>query len=98
MGWALPYGVWIYGPIMTDLILGKWEENNMHSMDKNGIKALVHVLDLGNPELWKWLAGQEQPPEAVEINPVFTAVRERVMNILNIHAAPETRATPGSHE
>lgn len=64
-------------------------------MDENGIKALVHVLDLENPELWKWLTGQEQPPEAVKINPVFTAVRERVMNNLNSHADPETRATPG---
>lgn len=23
-----------------------------------------------NPDLWKWLTGQEQPPEAVSINPV----------------------------
>lgn len=23
-----------------------------------------------NPDLWKWLTGQEQPPEAVKTNPV----------------------------
>lgn len=70
-------------------------EEHIHSMDHNGIKSLVHVLDLENPDLWKWLTGQEQPPEAVSINPVFCAVREKVMNNLNSHSAPETRAMPG---
>ncbi|XP_059443093.1 succinate dehydrogenase assembly factor 2, mitochondrial [Corylus avellana] len=83
------------GFLELDLVLGKWVEKNIHSMDENGIKDLVRVLDLENPDLWKWLTGQEQPPEAVKINPVFTAVRDKVMNNLNSHAAPETRATPG---
>ncbi|GAV81751.1 Sdh5 domain-containing protein [Cephalotus follicularis] len=83
------------GYLELDLILGKWVEENIHSMDENGIKALVNVLDLENPDLWKWLTGQEQPPEAVITNPVFSAVREKVMNNLNSYAAPETRATSG---
>lgn len=29
-----------------DLLLGKWVEEHIHSMDENQIKALVHVLDL----------------------------------------------------
>ncbi|KAL0319028.1 UNVERIFIED_CONTAM: Succinate dehydrogenase assembly factor 2, mitochondrial [Sesamum angustifolium] len=48
-----------------------------------------------NPDLWKWLTGQEQPPEEVNANPVFASVKERVTNNLDNHAAPETRATPG---
>ncbi|CAI9754176.1 unnamed protein product [Fraxinus pennsylvanica] len=83
------------GYLELDLILGKWVENHIHSMDEDGIKSLVHVLDLENPDLWKWLTGQEQPPDAVNINPVFVAVRDKVMNNLNSHASPETRATPG---
>ena len=63
-------------------------------MDKHRIKALVDVLDLENPDLWSWLTGQEQPPEAVNNNPVFAAVRSKVAENLN-HAAPETRANPG---
>jgi len=63
-------------------------------MDENGIKSLVNVLDQENPDLWKWLTGQEQPPEAINMNPVFCAVREKVVNNLNNYAAPETRATP----
>lgn len=64
-------------------------------MDENGIKSLVHVLDLENPDLWKWLTAQEQPPEGLEINPVFTALHDKVMNNLNTYSAPETRAMPG---
>ncbi|CAI9113768.1 OLC1v1014437C1 [Oldenlandia corymbosa var. corymbosa] len=58
------------GFLELDLVLGKWVEEHVHSMDENKIKALVHVLDLENPDLWKWLTGQEQPPEAVSNNPV----------------------------
>ncbi|KAK6147919.1 hypothetical protein DH2020_018831 [Rehmannia glutinosa] len=83
------------GYLELDLILGKWVEDHIHSMDESGIKSLVHVLDLENPDLWKWLTGQEQPPEPVNSNPVFAAVREKVANNLDNHAAPETRATPG---
>ncbi|XP_061369891.1 succinate dehydrogenase assembly factor 2, mitochondrial-like [Gastrolobium bilobum] len=83
------------GFLELDLILGKWVEDNIHSLDENRIQALIHVLHLENPDLWSWISGQEQPPESVSINPVFTAVRERVMKNLESYSAPETRATPG---
>ncbi|KAE8694523.1 Succinate dehydrogenase assembly factor 2 [Hibiscus syriacus] len=83
------------GFLELDLVLGKWVEEHIHSMDKNGIKALVHVLDLENPDLWKWLTGQEQPPELVMVNPVFSAVQEKVLKNLSDHSSPETQATPG---
>lgn len=34
------------GFLELDLVLGKWVEEHIHSMDENGIKALCHVLDL----------------------------------------------------
>ncbi|KAK7410977.1 hypothetical protein VNO78_02260 [Psophocarpus tetragonolobus] len=83
------------GFLELDLVLGKWVEDNIHALDEDRIKALIHVLDLENPDLWKWISGQEQPPESVSTNPVFTAVRERVMKNLDSHSAPEVRATPG---
>ncbi|XP_073295669.1 succinate dehydrogenase assembly factor 2, mitochondrial-like isoform X2 [Primulina huaijiensis] len=64
-------------------------------MDESGIKNLVLFLDLENPDLWKWLTYQEKPPEKVNLNPVFVALREKVINNLNNHAAPETRAALG---
>ncbi|KAI3994831.1 hypothetical protein MKX01_037382 [Papaver californicum] len=86
------------GVLELDLVLGKWVESvsiNISSMDKSGVESLVHVLDVENPDLWKWLTSQEQPPEAVNNNQVFSALREKVMGNLEIHASPETRATPG---
>ncbi|CAK8579082.1 unnamed protein product [Lathyrus sativus] len=83
------------GFLELDLVLGKWVENNIHSLDENHIRSLIHVLDVENPDLWKWLSGQEQPPESLVTNPVFAAVREGVLKNLNSHSSPETRATPG---
>ncbi|KAL2342835.1 hypothetical protein Fmac_004120 [Flemingia macrophylla] len=83
------------GFLELDLVLGKWVENNIHSLDENRIQALITVLHLENPDLWKWIFGQEQPPESISINPVFAAVREGVMKNLESHSAPETRSTPG---
>ncbi|KAK6921107.1 Flavinator of succinate dehydrogenase [Dillenia turbinata] len=83
------------GFLELDLVLGTWVEQHIHSLDENGIRALVQVLDLENPDLWKWLTNQEDPPEAIRINPVFSAVCERVMSNLKSYAAPETRAVPG---
>ncbi|KAK4410694.1 Succinate dehydrogenase assembly factor 2, mitochondrial [Sesamum angolense] len=83
------------GFLELDLVLGKWVEDHIHSMDESGIRSLVHVLDLENPDLWKWLTCQGQPPEAVKKKPVFMALREKVVSNLDNHAAPETRATPG---
>jgi hypothetical protein len=34
------------GFLELDLVLGKWVEKHIHSLDENGIKDLVHVLDL----------------------------------------------------
>ncbi|KAE8688088.1 Succinate dehydrogenase assembly factor 2 [Hibiscus syriacus] len=82
------------GFLELDLVLGKWVEQHIHSVDENGIKALIHVLDLENPDLWKWLTGQEQPPEAVTVNPVFSELQEKVLKNLDYYSSPETRATP----
>ncbi|MCL7035440.1 hypothetical protein MKW94_026696 [Papaver nudicaule] len=83
------------GFLELDLVLGKWVEENISSMDESGIKSLVHVLDVENPDLWKWLTSQEEPPEVLHSNPVFSALREKVMGNLENHASPETRAKPG---
>eukprot|EP00262_Sarcandra_glabra_P005942 TRINITY_DN1790_c0_g1_i1.p1 TRINITY_DN1790_c0_g1~~TRINITY_DN1790_c0_g1_i1.p1 ORF type:complete len:180 (+),score=23.96 TRINITY_DN1790_c0_g1_i1:150-689(+) len=83
------------GFLELDLVLGNWVEEHIQSMDETRIKALVDILDLENLDLWKWLTNQEQPPEAVNSNSVFSDVRAKVIGNLNSHAAPETRAKPG---
>ncbi|PWA68626.1 hypothetical protein CTI12_AA304810 [Artemisia annua] len=83
------------GFLELDLVLGTWVENHIGSLDEKGIRYLVDVLNLENPDLWKWLTGQEQPPEGIDTNPVFIEVRSKVMNNLDNFASPQTRATPG---
>lgn len=83
------------GLLELDLVLGKWVEENIQSLDDTHIKALVEVLNLENPDLWKWLTAQEPAPEAVIKNPVFSALHEKVLKKLNAYASPETRAAPG---
>ncbi|XP_076940510.1 succinate dehydrogenase assembly factor 2, mitochondrial-like [Bidens hawaiensis] len=83
------------GFLELDLVLGSWVENHIESLDEKGIRALVDVLNLENPDLWKWLTGQEQPPEPINTNPVFTEVRSKVMYNLDNFASQQTRATPG---
>jgi hypothetical protein len=34
------------GFLELDLVLGKWVENNIHSLDENQIRSLIHVLDV----------------------------------------------------
>jgi len=83
------------GFLELDLVLGNWVEENIRSMDELRIKALIDVLDLENPDLWKWLTGQEQPPDAVNNNPVFNAVKSKVIENLSKHSDPATRSIPG---
>ncbi|WVZ51449.1 hypothetical protein U9M48_002595 [Paspalum notatum var. saurae] len=89
------------GFLELDLVLGSWVEQHAHSMDEANIRALLQVLDLDclipqeNPDLWKWLTSQEQPPEDLNSNPVFAAIKSKVTDNLTKHASPETRSTPG---
>ncbi|CAI9303381.1 unnamed protein product [Lactuca saligna] len=50
------------GILELDLVLGSLVENHIGSLDVKGSKSLITVLNLENPDLWKWLTGQEQPP------------------------------------
>ncbi|CAA6660069.1 unnamed protein product [Spirodela intermedia] len=95
------------GFLELDLVLGNWVEENIRSMDEQRIKALVEVLNLENPDLWKWLTGRSnlQRQSTGIRNPflthcwpieqVFNAVHAKVMSNLDSHASASTRAAPG---
>ncbi|EMS54449.1 hypothetical protein TRIUR3_02167 [Triticum urartu] len=83
------------GFLELDLVLGTWVEQHVRSMDEANIRSLLQILDLENPDLWKWLTGQEQPPETVNSNPVFAAIKSKVTDNLSKHSSPETRSAPG---
>ncbi|KAK8448280.1 hypothetical protein SEVIR_8G255400v4 [Setaria viridis] len=65
-------------------------------MDESNIRAAPSCkCSTSKTDLWKWLTGQEQPPEDLNSNPVFTAIKSKVTDNLSKHASPETRSTPG---
>ncbi|KAL8232319.1 hypothetical protein R6Q57_002097 [Mikania cordata] len=78
-----------------DLVLGSWVEDHIGCLDDEGIRALIAVLNLENPDLWKWLTRQEQPPESIHSNPVFNMVRSKIKYNLDNYASQSTQVTPG---
>ncbi|KAL3693248.1 hypothetical protein R1sor_006899 [Riccia sorocarpa] len=84
------------GYLELDLLLGRWAQENIYNLDESQLGALVEVLDEENPDLWKWLSGQDQIPEKFQSNPVFIAIHKKVQDRLEKHASEETRAKPGA--
>ncbi|KAH7365504.1 hypothetical protein KP509_18G031600 [Ceratopteris richardii] len=83
------------GFLELDLVLGKWADDNIEKLDDNQLKSLTDVLDIENPDLWKWLTGQEVAPQQLTENPSFMEIHERIMGRLNAHSPSETRAVFG---
>eukprot|EP00252_Welwitschia_mirabilis_P023631 TRINITY_DN6735_c0_g1_i1.p1 TRINITY_DN6735_c0_g1~~TRINITY_DN6735_c0_g1_i1.p1 ORF type:complete len:184 (-),score=32.28 TRINITY_DN6735_c0_g1_i1:123-674(-) len=83
------------GFLELDLVLGKWVEENIQSLDDSQRKALVEVLNQENPDLWKWLTSQEPAPETLKKNPVFSVLHDKISKRLKDYSSPETRALPG---
>ena len=54
-----------------DLLVGMWAEKNVPRMDAAQLKAMEEVLDQENPDLFKWLTGQESASEAMMANSAF---------------------------
>ena len=59
------------GFLEMDLLVGLWAERNLPTMDKGQLADMETVLDQENPDLFKWLTGQEEAPEAMKANPAF---------------------------
>ncbi|KAJ4875885.1 Succinate dehydrogenase assembly factor 2 [Raphanus sativus] len=64
------------GFLELDLVLGNWVEENVNSMDENTVKSLIHVLDLENPDLWKWLTGSGTTSGDSELKPGILGVAQ----------------------
>ena len=48
-----------------DIMLGNWAEKNINNLDKLELEHFQALLDLENPDLFKWLTGQETVPNSV---------------------------------
>ncbi len=56
--------------------VGLWAERNVPRMSMPQLAAFEEVLDIENPDLFKWLTGQEPAPDALRDNASFTVRTE----------------------
>ena len=58
------------GWLEMDIMLGGWAEKNLHHLDKTGLVQFHDILEMENPDLYKWLTNQEPVPAKVD-NPLL---------------------------
>ncbi|GLI64743.1 hypothetical protein VaNZ11_008110 [Volvox africanus] len=83
------------GFLELDLLIGLWAETHIPQMGLVQLNEMAQVLDEENPDLFKWLTGQLQPPERMSKNAVFEAIRSHVAQQVQDSAPATTRATAG---
>ncbi|KAL5759086.1 hypothetical protein ACOSP7_021697 [Xanthoceras sorbifolium] len=61
------------------------------SLEKKSTGKRLEIYFNENPDMWKWLTGQEQPPEAVKNNPLTDEYRDQ-----QYESSPESNKTADS--
>lgn len=59
-----------------DLLVGIWAEKRVPELSEENLHQFELILDQENPDLYKWLTGQEQPPTDIARNTAY-----QVMNL-----------------
>ncbi|KAK9832787.1 hypothetical protein WJX81_000862 [Elliptochloris bilobata] len=83
------------GFLEMDLLVGQFAARRLPQMTEPELVAFSTVLDQENPDLFKWLTGQEAPSDAMEKNNTFKELREHVQAQLAAHCAPDATSVPG---
>ena len=66
------------GFLELDLMLGTWAKDNLHSLSHTELELYSNILEEEVPDVFKWLTGQEEPPERMASNQVFARVLQHV--------------------
>lgn len=59
------------GFLEMDLLVGIWAEKQLPNLSEDMLVQFSQVLDQENPDLYKWLTGQEQPPADMAENAAY---------------------------
>lgn len=59
------------GFLEMDLLVGQWAEENVGKMKPEEFDLFAVVLDQENPDLFKWLTGQLEPPDNMLTNSTY---------------------------
>ncbi len=58
----------------VDIILGRFADAHLASLDAAELDSFEHLLAHADPELYKWLTGREPVPQPVD-SPMFRRVQ-----------------------
>merc|ERR1712046_72510 len=65
------------GWLEMDLILGDWASQRLQEMSQPELEQFEIILDLENPDLFKWLTGQTKVPDELD-SALFVELRDHV--------------------
>ena len=54
-----------------DLLVGIWAEKRIPQLSEDNLRQFDLILEQENPDLYKWLTGQEQPPADIASNTAY---------------------------
>ncbi len=70
----LKYRAWHRGFVEADLILGPFADAHLEVLDASELEQLAVLLDQPDHDLYAWIIGQAEPPEAFDL-PVLDRIR-----------------------
>jgi len=83
------------GFLELDLLMGKYAEKNIPKMSDHKLLAFNALLLEENPDLFKWLIGQLEPPPNVANNEAFKDLRGGIASQVSHKAHNATVAEHG---
>lgn len=83
------------GFLELDLLVGLWAQRHLPSMSTPQLEAFGEVLSEENPDLFKWLTGQEPPSASMADNASFMAMRDYIGRQLAATRPPESATAAG---
>jgi len=83
------------GWLELDLIVGQFAERELPRMDDRELAEYGRLLGQENPDFFKWLTGQKDPPSNVAELGAFRALRGHVQDRLREHSPAATRNQAG---
>ncbi len=83
------------GWLELDLIVGQFAERELPRMDDRELAEYGRLLGQENPDFFKWLTGQKEPPANVAEMGAFRALRGHVLDRLQEHSPAATRSQAG---
>mmetsp|Transcript_8268 Transcript_8268/g.37658 ORF Transcript_8268/g.37658 Transcript_8268/m.37658 type:complete len:161 (-) Transcript_8268:2932-3414(-) len=83
------------GFLELDILIGTWAECNLTSRSQGFCAEFSEILDEENPELFRWLTCQEQPPPRITRNRAFISLHAHTLSLLRRKCDRQSRALKG---